>query len=270
MRTLHPVLAGLTLVKGTRHLGQRRLELDGGGVVGDRQLCFVDVQRGRVLRTVRHPELIALTAELSTDGMLRVTLPEDVVTAPLQPSGERLTCDYWGRRVPLELLESPHAGAVSAYLGRPVRLARAPRSAIVYAGPGLTLIGTATLAELGRLLGRPVDPMRFRTSLVVATEVPFEEETWAGQAVRVGSATLVMGEPVSRCTVIDRDPVTGAKNEALLALLARHRPRSTTGEPVAAVHAQVDRPGAVEIADRPAQCVEGSVSTSCRSSDQSV
>lgn len=223
MRTLIAVEAGLTPVKGTRHLSRSGLDLDPYGVVGDRTHCFVDVERARVLRTVQHPRLMALVA--------------DPVEAT--PTGERITCDYWGRSVSLELVESPLAQQASRIAGTPVRLARAGRAGVVYAGPGLTLVGSASLRDLAEVIGAPVDPARFRASVVVETSTPYEEEGWAGEEVLLGTARLRIGAGVGRCAVIDHDPVTGVRDARLLKALAAHRPGNRRGEPLFAVYAEV-------------------------------
>lgn len=234
MRTLIAASAGLTPVKGTRHLARTALTLDAYGVVGDRVHCFVDVERRRVLKTVQHPRLMSLVADVIEES----------------PTEEWVTCDYWGRQVGLELVESPLAAEASRIAGVPVRLGRAQRSDVVYAGPGLTLVGTASLADLEELTGEPVDAARFRASLVVETSTPYEEETWAGQEVRVGEAVLRVGPGVGRCAVIDHDPVTGDRDRRLLKALAAHRPRNEHGEPLLAVYAEVVSGGEVTVSTR--------------------
>ena len=103
--------AGFSPVKGMRHLALDHVDLDRLGAVGDRALCLVDVGQRRVLRTVQHPSLMGVVATTYDDG-LRLSLPTgEVVEGPVAPSGETITCDYWGRQVVLELADGPHADA---------------------------------------------------------------------------------------------------------------------------------------------------------------
>ena len=66
--------AGLSPVKGTRHLALDHVDLDEQGPVGDRAFCLVDPAQSRVLRTVQHPSLIGVVAR-SYDDALTLTLP---------------------------------------------------------------------------------------------------------------------------------------------------------------------------------------------------
>jgi uncharacterized protein YcbX len=241
------VTAGFAAVKGTAHLPRDAVRLAASGAVGDRALCLVDVAARRVLRTVQNPALLTVVAELDGD-VLSVAVPGAApLSAPVRRTTERLTCEYWGRPVELTLLEGPHDGALGAHLGRDVRLAAAPPAGVVFNGPGVTVLGTASLRDLGARLGRDLlaEAARFRATLVVGTERPYEEEGWLGRALRVGGATLRGGVPVPRCAVVDRSPATSAKDEAVLRTLASYRPRNAAGEPVFGIYADVVAPGVV-------------------------
>ncbi|WP_435747775.1 MOSC domain-containing protein [Nocardioides sp. SYSU DS0663] len=274
------VRAGFAPVKGTRHQAYDAVTLDRLGPVGDRAWCVVDTDARRVLRTVQHPSLVAVTASVSASG-LALTLPTgDAVVGPSEPAGSTLTCDYWGRSVALELLAGPHADLLSAHLGKPVRLAAAPRGGIVYAG-AVTLVSTGTLRALADALGgragtpggragtpggragtpggRAGTPggracrdhldalaARFRPTFVVDADEPHAEDGWIGQEVSLGSARVRVTSRVPRCAVVDVDPVTGARDGRVLAALAAYRPRDpATGDLVLGVDAEVVAPGVV-------------------------
>lgn len=237
--------AGFAPVKGMRHLALPSVELDDRGPVGDRAWCLVDVAARRVLRTVQHPSLVGVVARVDA-GRLSMTLPsgESVAAAPV-PTDEVVECDYWGRSVPLVLTDGPHAELCSRFLGRDVRLAAAPRGGVVFAAP-VTLVGTASLQDLAQRVGRPVEPARFRATLVVETDEPYVEDVWLGAEVRVGEAVLRVGGPVPRCAVIDHHPETGVKDARLLKALVASRPTNAVGEPVLGVYADVVRPGRLD------------------------
>lgn len=243
--TLPVLRAGFAPLKGTRHLAQPAVRLERYGAVGDRGLCLVDVAARRVLRTVQHPSLTAVVARL--DGAaLGVTLPAGTsVTATPVPSGQRLVCDYWGREADLELLDGPHDALFSAYLGKPVRLAAAPPRAVIYGG-GVTVVARSSLDDLAARTGAPVDPARFRATVVVDTDAaPYAEEGWHGRDLAVGAAVVRVTTGIPRCAVIDIDPVTGERNGRLLRSLASYRPLNDAGEPCFGVYAEVVVPGLV-------------------------
>ena len=234
--------AGFAPVKGMRHLSLPTVELDELGPVGDRAWCLVDVVARRVLRTVQHPSLVGVVARVEGD-VLTMTVPsgESVAAQPV-PSGEAVTCDYWGRSVRLALTDGPHAGLCSRFLGQDVRLAAAPRGGVVFASP-VTLVGTASLRDLSTRVGRLVEAARFRATLVVETDEPYVEDSWLGAEVAVGDARLRIGGPIPRCAVIDHHPETGVKDARLLKALVASRPSNAAGEPMFGVYADVVRPG---------------------------
>lgn len=246
--------AGFAPVKGMRHLDQGDLRIDERGAVGDRAFCLVDPARARVLRTVQHPSLLSVVARVEDDA-LSLTLPSgEVVSAAPGRTGETLACDYWGRTVDLDLLDGPHAAALGDLLGRDgrdLRLVAAPRGGVVFGAP-ITVVTTASLRACAEAVGRPVDPARFRATLVVEADEPWVEDTWLGREVTVGQARLRIGGPVPRCAVVDHHPETGAKDLRLLKALVQHRPTNRAGEPMFGVYAECVRPGAVVVgAPRP-------------------
>lgn len=239
---------GYAAVKGTRHLTRDRVELTGDGVVGDRRWCFVDVAAGQVLRTVQNPALV--TAEARVDGdVVTLTapgLPE--ASAIPEPTGETVACDYWGRSVPVALLDGPHSELGSRLLDRPVRLAEAPPGEVVYAG-AVSVVAVESLAALGDRLGVAVDGQRFRPSLVLRTGVAaFAEEGWVGRDLAVGDAVVRLRRRTPRCAVTALDPATGERDLPMLTALAE-RPLTESREPGFGLDGDVLRPGVVRPGD---------------------
>lgn len=231
---------GFAPVKGMRHLALDHVDLDEQGAVGDRAYCLVDVERRRVLRTVQHPSLMGIVAQAYDDG-LALTLPTgEQADGPASASGRTITCDYWGRPVELALTDGPHAELISRHLGQDVRLARAPRTAVVFGDP-ITVVTTASLREMD------VEAARFRATLVLDTDEPWVEDTWLGREIDLGGATVRIGGPVPRCAVIDHHPETGEKDARILRALVRQRPTNRAGEPMFGVYATVTRPGRVRV-----------------------
>jgi uncharacterized protein YcbX len=234
--------AGFSPVKGMRHLALDHLDLDEQGAVGDRAFCLVDPAERRVLKTVQHPSLLGVVAR-TYDDALTMSLPGgERADGSATPTGETITCDYWGREVELALTEGPHAELMSDWLGKDVRLARAPRGTVVFADP-ISLVTTASL----RALGEGVQSARFRATLVVETDEPSVEDSWLGRTMIVGDATIRVGGPIPRCAVIDHHPETGEKDARLLKELARTRPTNKAGEPMFGVYATVTEPGRVAV-----------------------
>lgn len=244
---MHVVSVGYAPVKGTRHRSFDWTVFDGHGPVGDRRFCVVDVEARQVLRTVQHPALLTATVSSGPDG-LSIASPVGEATGPAQRSGDRVDCDYWGRTVTLDLLTGPHADLFSALVGRPVRLAQAPRGGVVFGDPVL-VVTLPSVRDLAARCGRPAlveEVGRFRPTLVLDGDMaPYADEDWCGRDLSIGDLRLRVGGPVPRCAVIDRHPTSGERDVRLMRALAAYRPVNRAGEPSFGMFARVATPGTV-------------------------
>jgi uncharacterized protein YcbX len=239
---------GLTPVKGGRHVARPDVELGPHGAVGDRMLCLVDPTSDKVLRTVRHPELLRTVPTLSGDR-LAVELDGATVSATLPGTGEPRKVDYWGRQVEVELLDGPWADLYSRLTGEQVALARVLEPAGVVFGGGVSLVLTSSLHALSARVGAPVAGERFRPTFVVDSgdAPPGCEAAWVGREVAVGEAVLRIRGAVPRCAVVDLDPVSGRADLPVLKTLSGYG--RSDGEPRFGVDADVVRPGHVATGD---------------------
>jgi uncharacterized protein len=85
------------------------------------------------------------------------------------------------------------------------------------------LLGTRSVDELGRMLGRPLDPRRFRANLLCDLPEAFAEDDWIGRVVVVGDAILRVLERCSRCVVASVDPDTAEPTPDVLELVRHER-----------------------------------------------
>jgi uncharacterized protein YcbX len=125
------------------------------------------------------------------DGLLefRAALLEDVPVLEF-PDGRRLAAD------------DPATGErLGEVLGRPVALR--PEDDVPHHDESpLHVITTAGLDRLGRILGGPVDPARFRANVVLDTDG--DEDEWSGRTLHVGrDVVLRLGAGMVRCVMVD-------------------------------------------------------------------
>lgn len=240
---------GFTPLKGGRHVAHSQVDLTHDGPVGDRVFCLVDVERGRVLRTVENPSLVATVARWQA-GVLSVDLPGRTVEGMPTGTGEQLKVDYWGRLAALEVVGGPWAAAYSDHLGYDVVLARAVNAGEVVYGAAVSLVTTSSIRLLSEQLGQPVESERFRSTFLLDTAdaEPHVEDTWVGQELRLGEARVLVRGVVPRCAVVDLDPKTGRRDEPVLRTLAGYR--RGHGEIDFGVDAVVTATGRVRTGDR--------------------
>ena len=81
--------------------------------------------------------------------------------------------------------------------------------------PFLSIINLASVRDLDRVVGRSVDPMRFRGNILIEGLGPRHELEWVGKTLRVGAATLRVEERTGRCAATNVDPSSGARDMTL-------------------------------------------------------
>jgi uncharacterized protein YcbX len=80
----------------------------------------------------------------------------------------------------------------------------------------LSLINISSVRELERVMGRHIDPLRFRGNLYFDTGMPWQEFDWIGKRIVIqgsgGPVVLEGVERIRRCAATNVDPETGARD----------------------------------------------------------
>ncbi|MGZ4115800.1 MAG: MOSC domain-containing protein [Actinomycetota bacterium] len=241
----------ITPVKSTALHHPATLRLEPYGAAGNRDLYFVD-EDGRLQGGSKFGPYVQIESEHDAEAeRLSLRFPDGtVVEGTADALGEPITTNFYGRSVPAHLVEGPWAHAVSAFVGRPIRLARVDRPGDGADIRPLTLVSLASVDELGRQGGASerVDPGRFRMILELDGCAPHEEDGWAGRRLAVGDAVIRVGDPVPRCVVTTQDPRTGLRDFPTLSVIKRYR-GVIDGELIFGVYGDVDQPGLVRVGD---------------------
>jgi len=242
----------VTPVKGTRLQHPVEVELTPLGIIGNRRFHFVDA-RGELASCTDVGALMRLAAAWDpATETVRITFPDGThAEADADRLGAAHVTDFDGKPVPARFVEGPIDAAVSAFAGQALRLVRAD---VEGDGPDvhrLSLVGLASVRDLGARHDRPdLDPLRFRMNLELDGTEPFEEEAWAGRRVRAGGAVLRVLGQVPRCVATTRDPATGDKDFDTLKHIAAYRPLMTEPRGVPfGMYAEVEVPGRVALGD---------------------
>ncbi|HEX7005567.1 MAG TPA: MOSC domain-containing protein [Alphaproteobacteria bacterium] len=94
-----------------------------------------------------------------------------------------------------------------------VRVAEAPGVAFTDTSPPfVSIINLASVRDLERVVGGPVDPLRFRANFYIDGGAPWEEFRWVGGEVTIGAARLAVAERIGRCAATNVDPETGERD----------------------------------------------------------
>lgn len=181
---------------------------------------------------MRHARLAKLDTDFDVDSK-RLRIRRDGATV-----AEAVLDDPVGRKV----IEQFFAG----YMGSEVQ--GAPR---VVSAPGhnftdrpekcVSIINLATVRDVERMAGRPVDPLRFRANVYVDGLAAWAEFNWVGIQLAVDDVRLRGIARISRCAATNVEPSTGERNLQIPGLL-----RQTVGHTDCGIYARIEVGGKIE------------------------
>jgi uncharacterized protein len=154
-----------------------------------------------------------------------------MLAARFDPETGMLVLARDGRQVARGVITSPSGRMVieqffGAFLknlarGQP-KLVHAPEHHFADAPePFVSLINLASVKDLERVVGKPIDPLRFRGNMYVEGLPAWTEFGWVGRTVTVGGAQFDIAARITRCVATNVDPATGARDLNLPAALQR-------------------------------------------------
>jgi uncharacterized protein YcbX len=241
----------VTPVKATALRHPTSVRLEAYGARGNRDFYFVD-EDGRLQGGSKFGPFVQISSEHDPQAeRLALRFPDGTtVEGDAASLGAQITTNFYGRPVPAHVLEGPWSQAVSAFVGRPIRLARVDRPGDGSDIRPVTLVSLASVDELSRRGGAPerVDPGRFRMLFELDGCEPHEEDSWNGGRLAIGQAVVRVGDPVPRCVVTTQDPSTGLRDFPTLAVIKRYR-GVVDGELNFGVYGEVVTSGVVAVGD---------------------
>lgn len=201
------------------------------GVDGDRRYAFVksDSPSGFPWLTAREVHvMVRYTAKFSdpADSHSRI----DVTT----PEGYTLPLDSPDLRSELGKL---HKGPTHL-----LHLSKGCQDAMP-----LSLISTASIAELESQIGMPLSPRRFRPNILAEVDSPFQEEKWLGQTLRIGEGPTAIRVRADRqnvrCVLTTVDPDTTERAPQVLKTIVQQR------DECAGIYLSTVQPGTIRVGD---------------------
>ena len=108
------------------------------------------------------------------------------------------------------------------------------------------IVNLASVRDLERVVGKAIDPLRFRANIYIDGLEPWVELRWLDQEIVVAgsSVRLSVFHRTQRCEAINVDPSSGARDMALTAELTR-----TWGHADFGIYARVTAPGRIQTND---------------------
>jgi len=141
-------------------------------------------------------------------------------------------------------IETFMANYMKAELRGAPRIVHAPGFSISdVAAKVVSIINLASVRELEKLIGRPVDPLRFRGNIYVEGLSPWEDHGWAGKEIHLGKIRAKGVMAIQRCAATNVDPTTAKRNMEIPATLQRSLGHMNLGLYAEVLDAGTIRPG---------------------------
>lgn len=172
----------------------------------------------------------------------------------IEADGETLVIHRDGRQVargnlatPIgrQLIEQFMAAYMKDSLRGAPKIVRAPgHSFSDMSAKCLHIVNLASVRDLGRIMGRQLDPLRFRPNIVLDGVAPWQELGWLDKILTLGGTRLKVFHRTRRCDATNVDPSTGTRDTAIPAVLQR-----TFGHSDFGIYAKVEAAGEIAVGD---------------------
>jgi uncharacterized protein YcbX len=242
MPAVHVTRINVTPVKSLRLDHPNEIELLPEGAREDRRFVLVD-DAGRLYNGKRDTALVRTRASWDPASRhLALTLADGSVVEGEIADGTSVLVDVYSRTLRGRVVEGPWADALSDLAGRTLTLVEREDGSWATDSRPATLVSRASLETIDG------DGRRFRMLLELDGVAAHGEDEWRNRRIRVGGATLVVGDPTPRCAVPSASPDTGVRDrDVLRELLDKRGP--VDGEPCMGVYAEVLEPGVLRVGD---------------------
>jgi uncharacterized protein YcbX len=108
----------------------------------------------------------------------------------------------------------------------------------------LHVVNLATVRDVERVAGRPIDPLRFRANVYIDGVEPWAESTWLGKEITLGRVRGEVVKNTVRCAATNVDPQSGVRDMAIPETLLRTWGHSNLG-----VYVRIVSGGELAVAD---------------------
>ena len=176
---------------------------------------------------------------------LRSQFDDTSETLTILRDGRQVARGQLSTKIGRQMIEQFMAAYMKTELRGAPRIVAAPgHSFSDVAAQCVHIVNLASVRDLERVLGKPVDPLRFRANLYVDGLAAWAEFGWLDKTLAIGDAKLAIFKRTQRCEATNVDPQTGARDMAIPAVLSRNWAHSDFG-----VYASVTAAGMITSGD---------------------
>lgn len=176
---------------------------------------------------------------------LETSFEEETSTLTIKRDGRQVARGNLATQIGRQMIEQFMAAYMKASLrGAPKVVSAAGHSFSDVAAKCLHIVNLASVRELERVAGRPIDPLRFRPNVVLESDTPWAEFQWISKTISIGGAQFEVFDRTQRCAATEVNPETAERDLSLPAILER-----TWGHSDFGIYAKVVSDGTISVAD---------------------
>ncbi len=176
---------------------------------------------------------------------LRSSLDETTQTLTILRDGKQVARGNLATRLGRQMIEQFLAAYMRTDLRGSPHIVVAPgHSFSDVAEKCVHIVNLASLREVERVMGRRLDPLRFRANLYLDGAPAWSERDWLGRTVSIGATGLRVFKRTVRCPATNVDPATGTRDTDVPAALQR-----TWGHTDFGIYAMVTVGGEIAVGD---------------------
>lgn len=235
-------------VKGLTPEPLDRVILETGGAMPFDRAYAIENGPGRFdANAPRHLPKISFLMLMRDERLatLRSRFDDETHTLTIERDGRQVARGQLSTPIGRQLIEQFFAAYMKGSLrGAPKVVSAAGHSFSDVPPKCLHIVNLASVRDLQRLAGKPIDPLRFRPNVIIDGLSAWEELGWLGKSLTAGGTTLSVFHRTQRCDATNVDPQTGARDMAIPSLLQRHLGHTDFG-----IYAKVASGGEIAIGD---------------------
>lgn len=176
---------------------------------------------------------------------LKTTFDDATETLTVLRDGKQVARGALATPIGRKMIEQFFAAYMKASLrGAPKIVSAAGHSFSDVSAKCVHIVNLASVRDLERVVGRTIDPLRFRANLYIDGAAPWEELNWEGKKLSIGEATLKAFARTGRCDATNVDPQSGQRDMALPQSIMRAHGHSDFGIYARVEAGRVIAPGA--------------------------
>ncbi|MBN9265764.1 MAG: MOSC domain-containing protein [Hyphomicrobium sp.] len=235
-------------VKGLSGEARDRVTLDVGGTMPFDRAYAIENGPGRFdPDNPRHLPKITFLMLMRDERLatLVTTFDDATETLTVMRAGKQVARGQLSTPLGRKMIEQFFAAYMKAELRGPPKVVFAPEHTFSDVSfKCVHIVNLASVRELERVTGRPVDPLRFRANVFIDGVEPWAELGWMGHELALGGVRLSVVDRTSRCDATNVDPQTGARDMGIPTLLHR-----TWGHSDFGVYAKIIAGGELAVGD---------------------